>query len=482
MTEGDKRLAKMSILLVYLDIDVPQDRKFSFGLGHVASYLISLGHNVHISVASRHSDIEKIIEKTRHISPTLVGFSAVTDQFKYVDQFASRIKTVKPEIITVCGGIHPTLSPESLGEAPSIDFFIRGEGEGALADLVACLKNGKNPMNIQNLVWRDQDGIHVNNLRPLVAELDALPPPLREGFEDVHDDGIYREAYFNFSRGCPFECTYCSNKALKDLYPGKYVRFRSVDSALREIEDVLHRNSDINCLRFEDDVLTINRKWIKEFLKRYRENFAIPFSCNVRVDCCPEDILQQMAESGCFLVSAGIESGDETIRFEILQRKMRDEQIIQFYDRAHALGLKTASFNMIGIPGESSANFEKTIDMNARIHPNIPWLCFFHPYPGTELWNYCKKNNLFKKEGFGFQERMGSVLNLPEFPSKLMNYYFRNFRYLILKKVSFRSALWFRLKQSIPGPLKTPIRKTKNFFSTNQILNTSPESVSQLTS
>lgn len=455
----------MNILLVYLNIDVPQNRGFSFGLGSVASYLKSVGHESHIFVASKDPEIEKILGKIKQISPGLVGFSAVTDQFKYVEQLALKIKTVKPEIITVCGGIHPTLSPESLGDAPHIDFFVRGEGEHTLADLVTCLKNGKNPMNIQNLVSRDKDGIHVNNLRPLVAELDALPPPLREGFEDVHDDGIYKEAYFNFSRGCPFECTYCSNKALKDLYPGKYVRFRSVDSALREIEDVLQAHSDINCLRFEDDVLTTNRKWTKEFLKRYRENFAIPFSCNVRVDCCPEGILQQMVECGCFLVSAGIESGDETIRYEILKRKMRDEQIIEFYDKAHALGLKTASFNMIGIPGEDPANFEKTIDMNARIHPNIPWLCFFHPYPGTELWNFCKKNNLFKKYEITFQERMGSALNLPEFPSNLMNYYFRNFRYLVLKRISLKSALWFRLKQSIPEPLKTPIRKTKGLIS-----------------
>jgi radical SAM superfamily enzyme YgiQ (UPF0313 family) len=465
----------MNILLVYLNIDVPQNRGFSFGLGSVASYLKSVGHESHIFV--------KILGKIKQISPGLVGFSAVTDQFKYVEQLALKIKTGKPEIITVCGGIHPTLSPKSLGDAPHIDFFIRGEGEHTLADLVTCLKNGKNPMDIQNLVWRDKDGIHVNNLRPLVAELDALPPPLREGFEDIHDDGIYREAYFNFSRGCPFECTYCSNKALKDLYPGKYVRFRSVDSALREIEDVLERNSDINCLRFEDDVLTINRKWVTEFLTKYRKNFAIPFSCNVRVDCCPEDTLQQMAESGCFLVSAGIESGDETIRYEILNRKIQDEQIVDFFNSAHKLGLQTASFNMIGIPGEGPANFEKTIDMNARIHPNIPWLCFFHPYPGTELWNFCKKNNLFKKYEVTCKERMGSVLNLPKFPSNLMNYYFRNFRYLVLKRISLKSALWFRLKQSIPEPLKTPIRKTKGLISHNRkILTTFHESPSGLTS
>jgi len=454
-------VAEMDILLVYLDIDVPQNRGFSFGLGHVGSYLKSIGHEVHISVASRHSDIEKVVKKIGQISPVLVGFSAVTDQFRYVEPFAVKVKAEKPNITTVCGGIHPTLSPESLRDVPHIDFFIRGEGEHALADLIACMTHGKNPTDIENLVWRNKNGVHVNPLRPLVAEIDVLPPPLREGFEDIHDDGIYREAYFNFSRGCPFECTYCSNKTLKGLYPGKYVRFRSVDSALREIEDVLQRDSAINCLRFEDDVLTINRKWIREFLKRYRESFTIPFSCNVRVDCCPESILQEMAESGCFFVSAGIESGDERIRFEILKRRITDEQIIGFFDRAHALGLKTASFNMIGIPGESPATFKKTIDINARIHPNIPWLCFFHPYPGTELWNYCKKNSLFQDGNFTFQERMGSVLNLPEFPPKLMNYYFSNFRYLILRKVSLTSALWFRLKQSIPEPLKIPMRKAR---------------------
>jgi radical SAM superfamily enzyme YgiQ (UPF0313 family) len=479
----DKKFNRMNILLVYLNIDVPQDRGFSFGLGYVASYLKSLGHEAHIFVASKDSDIKKIHGKIRQICPQLVGFSAVTDQFKYVEQFASKIKAVKPEIVTICGGIHPTLAPESLGDAPHIDFLIRGEGEHALADLVTCLGNGKSPVNIENLVWKNQRGIQVNTLRPLIAELDAIPPPLRKGFEDVHDDGIHREAYFNFSRGCPFECTYCSNKALKDLYSGKYVRFRSVDSALREIEDVLRTHPDINCLRFEDDVLTINRKWLTEFLTTYRKNLALPFSCNVRVDCCPEDILQQMAESGCFLVSAGIESGDEKIRFETLRRKIEDEQIIDFFDRAHALGLQTASFNMIGIPGENPTSFGKTIDMNARIHPNIPWLCFFHPYPGTELWSYCKRNNLFKKGVFGFQERMGSVLSLPEFPARLMNYYFRNFRYLILKKVSLKRALWFRLKQSIPEPLKIPVRKTEGLISNcRKIFTTCHESHSGFTS
>jgi anaerobic magnesium-protoporphyrin IX monomethyl ester cyclase len=470
----------MSILLVYLNIDIPQNRRFSFGLGSIGSYLKSLGHEVYISVASRHSDIEKIIQKVRHDSPILVGFSAVTDQFRYVEEFASTVKAANPNVITVCGGIHPTISPESLMDAPHIDFLVRGEGEQALEDLIACITNGKDPTGIHNLVWRETGGIHINALRPLVADLDALPPPLREGFEDIHDDGMYREAYFNFSRGCPFECTYCSNKALKDLYPGKYVRIRSVEEALRKIEGVLRRDSDIHCLRFEDDVLTINRKWIREFLKRYRENFAIPFSCNVRVDCCPGDILQQMAESGCFLVSAGIESGDERIRFEIFKRRITDEQIIGFFDRAHSLGLKTASFNMIGIPGENPVNFEKTIDMNARIYPNIPWLCFFHPYPGTELWDYCKKNNLFKNEAFKFQERMGSVLDLPGFPPKRMNYLFRNFRYLILRKVSLKSALWFRVKQSIPEPLKIPVRKTKGLISKGRKNHTSHRSLSAL--
>lgn len=464
-TKGHGEFNNVNALLVYLDIDVPQDRRFSFGLGYVASYVKSIGHEVHILVASEHSDIEKIIEKVKRTSPGLVGFSAVTDQFKYVEGFASRVKSVQPATITVCGGVHPTLSPGSLKDAPHVDFFIRGEGEHALADLLNSLNRGENPLNIENLVWRNGNEVHINALRPLVAELDALPPPLREGFEDIHDDGIYREAYFNFSRGCPFECTYCSNRALKDLYPGKYVRFRNVEAALREIEEVLRKDSHINCLRFEDDVLTINRRWITEFLTRYRENFAVPFSCNVRVDCCPGDILQQMAESGCFLVSAGIESGDERIRYEILKRRIKDEQIIEFFDRAHALGLKTASFNMIGIPGSSPMNFEKTIDMNARIHPNIPWLCFFQPYPGTELWDYCKRNNLFKEEVFTFQERMGSVLNLSEFPPDLMDYYFKNFRYLILRKVSLKSAIWFKLKQSIPEPLKIPIRKTRGFIS-----------------
>jgi len=467
-TKGHGESNNVNVLLVYLDIDVPQDRKFSFGLGSVASYVKSIGHEVHILVASQHSDIEKIVDKVNQISPALVGFSAVTDQFKYVDAFAARIKTVQPGTTAVCGGVHPTLSPESLKDAPHVDFFIRGEGEHALVDLINSLSNGENPSNIENLVWRNEGEIHINALRPLVAELDPLPPPLRDGFEDLHDDGIYREAYFNFSRGCPFECTYCSNKALKDLYPGKYVRFRSVEAALREIEDVLRKDSHINCLRFEDDVLTINRRWITEFLTRYRENFGVPFSCNVRVDCCPGDILQQMAESGCFLVAAGIESGDERIRHEILKRRIKDEQIIEFFDRAHALGLKTASFNMIGIPGESPISFEKTIDMNVRIHPNIPWLCFFQPYPGTELWDYCKKNNLFKDEVFTFQERMGSVLNLPQFPSELMNYYFKNFRYLIVRKLSLKSALWFRFKQLIPGQLKVVVRRTRDLIFSNR--------------
>jgi hypothetical protein len=79
MTKGDKKSATMNIVLVYLDIDVPQDRKFSFGSGSVASYLRSIGHEVHVCIASRHSDIEKIIEKIEHFSPALCLKMGITE-------------------------------------------------------------------------------------------------------------------------------------------------------------------------------------------------------------------------------------------------------------------------------------------------------------------------------------------------------------------------------------------------------------------
>ncbi len=373
---------------------LPEGRIY-LGIGYLSAYLKREGHRTSLIHLVRPVDREELLNMVREESPDLLAFSSTTHMFPHVRKWVSWIKE-ETDVFTVCGGAHPTLDPEgALKEAP-LDAVCRGEGEEALAELCAALEEDRDPTGIASLWFRTDGGIKRNPVRPLVEDLDSLPFPDREIFDPAnfcpqqHERGTLMA-----SRGCPYSCTYCSNHAQRSIYPNRkrYVRFRSVNGVMREVRQIVEADAEgkLRYIRFDDDILTLDRAWFAELLSRYRREVNLPFICNSRVNLLDEETVKAFAEAGCSVICMGIESGNEDLRRRVLGRHMSDQDIVRAFLLCRRYGIKTVSTNMTCLPDEDLPALLDTVKINARARPNCLQVSTYHPYPNTRLYEYCRE-------------------------------------------------------------------------------------------
>ena len=151
-------------------------------------------------------------------------------------------------------------------------------------------------------------------------------------------------------------------------------------------------------------------------MEEYRRRVNLPFTCLVRLDRVDDEQARLLAEAGCSLVLAAIESGDEWIRREVLGRKMTDEQIIAGAGALHRRGIKLCIENMMGVPGESLEDALKTLALNVRCDADMAITTLFTPFPNLELTRRAMAEGIFTGDVSDLPRNMTSrsVLNLPD--------------------------------------------------------------------
>jgi radical SAM superfamily enzyme YgiQ (UPF0313 family) len=234
------------------------------------------------------------------------------------------------------------------------------------------------------------------------------------------------------SRGCPFNCSYCSNHALKKPYPNKekYVRYRGVDKAIEYLKSVINEDKRINNIIFMDNILFLNKSWFDEFIDKYIQEINLPFICRGHVSLLTEDVAKKLKKAKCSRVLFGVESGNEYMRNEILQRRMSNKEIRDAFSICRAHKLKTESYNMVGLPYENNKMILDTIKLNAQIRPNYPRVFVFYPYPSTELFKVCKKERFITDKRFdNYLE--GTILNQPTISQDEVMFAFNYFGSLV---------------------------------------------------
>jgi radical SAM superfamily enzyme YgiQ (UPF0313 family) len=459
----------MKILFVYTDINVRGGaRSYQFGIGSLSALLKRHGHSTRLHYLFGRYAAAPLRTEITAFQPDLVAFSAVSPQFRYVRQLLADLQPFRA--FTLLGGQHATLAPECLAATPGLDAVCVGEGEYPLLELAEALQAGRPPDAIRNLWIRKKDGTIIRNpTRPFIANLDELPFVDRELFDyQAIINSDFNTALFMFSRGCPYNCTFCSNHALRVKQEGRYVRFRGVESCLREIREVSGRYR-AQVLYFNDDCFTARRDFLDEFCARYKAEFSLPFDINARPETLNDDVCRMLKNAGCRRVSIGIENGAEKFRREVLGRNTTNEQIIRAFAACRQAGLKTKSFNIVGFPGETPAIFGETVALNARINPDSVIIGVFEPYPGTKLAEVCVREGFIAPGQLdtAFLGRMDTALNMPQFPRREILRCFRNFAFNVYKKNNFRKALFLRVYYSRHGefllrllaPVKNLLRK-----------------------
>ena len=266
-----------------------------------------------------------LIEALAH-KPDIVCFSVMTAQFPWALQLARHIKMTNPSIITAFGGAHPTFSPEII-EEDAIDIVCVGEGELALAELADKIDAREDTTNIANLHLKHGGAIHRNDVRELVRDLDSLPQPDRSLYYKYKFLADSPEKAFLSGRGCPYDCTFCFNHAYMQRYKGKgpFLRQRKIDNVINEIKEIKLRYP-LELVFFQDDTWVLNKKWLYEFLPRYRNEIGIPFVAYVRADIVDEKLISQLKDSGCSIVDMGVETGNENRRNMLLKKNITNAE------------------------------------------------------------------------------------------------------------------------------------------------------------
>ncbi|MBU2602394.1 MAG: B12-binding domain-containing radical SAM protein [Actinobacteria bacterium] len=383
------------------------------GLRGLSSHLRSLGHEVTLVDAlllgfqERRAEAggwlvglapEAIVERVPE-DVQLIGVTAPFSQSApLVHELCAALKGRFPDALLVMGGVYPSAQPESALRA-EVDAIVVGEGETVLA----ALADGVGAAGLAGTYCPNGSREGVFERSRLVADLDTLAPPDTEvphftkylGCSPRGATG--RTASVVTSRGCPFDCEFCS---IHPVY-GRSFRARSAEVVLDEVERLV-RGFGVRAIEIEDDNFTLDRGRAASILEgfvRLRETAGdVPFTWRppngIRIDGIDRDLLHLMMRSGCTEVVFGLEHGDPLMH-DLMGKHLDLGAAFEMVKLCVQLGIpRITLFYMIGYPGETKEMFESGLRYLERIRalggPVTVSMNLAQPYPGTRLLERCR--------------------------------------------------------------------------------------------
>ena len=400
----------MKILFIYPDIGT-HGINFCPAIHILSAVIKNLGHKVdmlHINNAfGIEYDKNIILQKAQGYD--LFAFTATSFNYFYANEIAGWLEGLK-----ILGGCHATIQPEDF-EGSNFDMFCIGEGEETMSELVTALDTGKEWKDIPGLITR----FGSNKSRGFLKDLNKLP---FNDYDIINTQRILENnsGWFSisFSRGCPYACTFCINQLYKDinLKTGKvseYMRKRTPSNSVDEMLSLISKY-DIKIFNLDDDLLTMDRDWMREFTFLYKNSIfkphGIKYAINSRASFLDDEMAFMLGESGCREVRIGFETGNEKLRNQLLKKNISNDALIKACQNLDKYSVNTDFFAMMGVPGETKETIQDTIDMVIKTKPKLIRMNFLHPYKHTRIYDYCVKNNLFKEEYNSDNDRTESPL------------------------------------------------------------------------
>ncbi len=328
----------------------------------------------------------RVVDEVVAGAPDLVAFSVLTPTYQWALDVARAVKR-RLDVPVIFGGVHPSAEPEVCLENACVDYVCVGEGEEAILRLCDALATGhaRPARPIPNLWWRDGALLVRGAAAPFIQDLDALPP-----FDKELWDGPIRVAdnYLTMtSRGCPYRCAFCFNSFFASLPGrggGRYVRQRSIDHAMSELVAAKSRFA-IRRVDFEDDIFTVEKSWIRDFLIEYRRDIGVPFQCLVHPRYVDAEVARWLREAGCEHVQMGVQSADEEYKRTQLLRMEKEAHLEAALGALAAAGVPTKLDHMLGLPGEPPSAQDKARALYARFPPRRIQTFWLTWLPGIEL-------------------------------------------------------------------------------------------------
>jgi radical SAM superfamily enzyme YgiQ (UPF0313 family) len=275
------------------------------------------------------------------------------------------------------------------------DMLTIGEGEETMLEICKHFSLHRNlPQNCAGTALMINGGLHVNEERNLLRDINALPFPNRKKVNIPQYMDIWKKHHgksmisVSTMRGCPYTCKWCS----RAVYGGTYRR-RSPALVAEELLQIKNEYSP-DAVWFVDDVFTINHKWLREFVSEVRaRNAIIPYEIITRADRMNEEVVRLLKESGCFRIWIGAESGSQEI-IDRMDRRVKVEQVREMIQLAKKNGIEAGTFIMLGYPGETKKHIRETIRHLQLSDPDHYTVTITYPIKGTPLFSEVENNIL----------------------------------------------------------------------------------------
>lgn len=400
---------KKKILFIYSvakkhDPYITEFWQIPLGITQLMTILGDHGYAVSLKVVGSLNSPNKVLESisSNLANVDLVCFTAVSTEYKFINELSHAISKSFPQIIKIIGGVHATLNTEEVVN-DYFDYVVSGEGEFPLLELIEKIESKEREISINNVWYKSDNTVFKSETRNFIRNLDALPFLDFTFWKDYLKPS--NQYMISAGRGCKYSCTYCANHSLRKVAQGSYVRYRSPQNIVKEIEQHLHNGNKCNEYFFYLEIETIgsNIDWLKtlctcliELKKKYLTN--IRFATNYRVDPCNDyqTIFQMLADSGFEYINVGVESGNESIRRKVLARGESNSEILKQLKYAKQLGLKINTYALVGLPNETHEKFLDTVELIKLIAPNRIIASLFYPYPKTRIAELTKNDPLAK--------------------------------------------------------------------------------------
>jgi len=480
----------LRVLLINPKFRLPIDTRTTAHLG--LAYLGAVSERRGDEVVIFDADVEDrpVSDFVQEFRPHIIGITANTPQVKQAWRTAAAIKQIH-DVPIVLGGPHVSVLPEESCAKPDVDLVVRGEGEEIWLEIcdrvesflrdqphfsTSTLMHPKHKIfaDCLGVTYKTSDGAINNNPdRAALADLDTLPWPAYHLFKmdrytnlQPATDKVDGARSFSImtSRGCPYRCTFCS----QSIMPIKW-RSRSAENVIAEWRHLVH-DLDAQEIGVLDDSANIRVKRLEELGHALIDNQLnhVPwiFVNGIRANLAGQELLTLLKQAGLKRVAFGVETGDPAV-LKSIDKKVDHDTIRQAFRNAEAAGLETIAFLILGLPGETRATMQRTIDFAIELDPLIANFSMMTPYPGTKVYETVKRQGrllINDWEDYVFFEQQARF-EMGEMTAELVEEMYRKaYRqfYLRPKPILRRlqtSDFWFNLPRNVRIALRTFLPK-----------------------
>lgn len=377
---------------------------------------------------------EDFVKLVHDFKPDLIGLSCVELTYPEGLRLLESVKDLG--IPNIVGGCFATFSPEEILANSVVDMVCVGEGEEAIVELSRRMSSVLPLTGISN-VWVKNgnrvikcDKVDLVNIETLpIASFDIFAP---ERIYRAMGGRIYRMLPIEFSRGCPYSCTYCSAPSYTKRFSGsgRWLRFKTVAQIIGEVDFYAKKYKAEYFYFVSETFLAMPQSYRKEFYSRYRD-YRIPFWFNTRPETINAEDIKCLEDIGCHRISIGIESGNEGFRRKMLKRNYSNEEVLKAIDTVLGSGIQVSVNNMIGFPDETREMVFDTIELNRKFKAHNHSVSIFQPFRGTELYDYCVSKGYWDPAGLCAESFATPALRMPSLSKEEVMGLYRTFNLYI---------------------------------------------------